>query len=144
MFENKIRYFYDVLPNFCRHVGDLGNIRENERGEVKTKIIDRKVSLIGIDSVIGKSMVVSNVIGIGVRANVHLGGQTEFCTNGEHNCLSRGPAREKNSNTELLQCLFVDGRRVVPDERLLCYPTRNVSQVDGYLFRSMTQLVKQH
>ena len=31
-------------------------------GEVKTKIIDRKVSLIGIDSVIGKSMVVSKVM----------------------------------------------------------------------------------
>ena len=33
---------------------------------------------------------------------------------------------EKN-NGELLQSLFFDGRRVVPDERLLCYPTRNVS-----------------
>ena len=43
----------------------------------------------------------------------------------------------------LLQCLFLDSRRVVPDERLLCYPTRNVSQVDRYLFRSVTQLVKQ-
>ena len=28
---------------------------------------------------------------------------------------------------------------MVPDECLLCYPTRNVSQVDGYLFRSVTQ-----
>ena len=58
------------------------------------------------------------------------------------NCLSRGPAREKNNNV-LFQCLCFDDRRVVPDERLLCYPTRNISQVDGYLFRSVTQLVKQ-
>ena len=57
------------------------------------------------------------------------------------NCLSWGPAREKKK--ELLQCLFFDGHRVVSDERLLCYPTRNVSQVDGYLIRSVTQLVKQ-
>ena len=67
------------------------------------------------------------------------GGQTEFV---EHKLFSRGPARGKNNN-DLLQCLFFDGRRVVPDERLLCYPTRNVSQVDGYFFRSVTQLVKQ-
>ena len=52
-------------------------------------------------------------------------------------------AREKRKNNELLQSLFVDGHRVVPDERLLCYPTRNIFQVDGYLFRSVTQLVKQ-
>ena len=52
------------------------------------------------------------------------------------------PPGRKNNN-ELLQCLFFYGRRVVHDERLLCYPTRNVSQVDGYLFRSVTQLVNQ-
>ena len=43
-----------------RHVGDLGNIRENEKGEVKMTLIDRRVSLVGADSVIGKSMVVSS------------------------------------------------------------------------------------
>ena len=53
------------------------------------------------------------------------------------NCFHAAPPGRKNSN-ELLQCLFVDGRRAVPDERLLCYPTRKVSQVDGYLFRSVT------
>ena len=52
-------------------------------------------------------------------------------------------AREKNNNNELLQNLFFYGRRVVPGERLLCYHTQNVSRVDGYLFRSVTQLVKQ-
>ncbi|KAK2177911.1 hypothetical protein NP493_571g00031 [Ridgeia piscesae] len=41
-----------------RHVGDLGNIRENEKGEVKMTIIDRRVSLVGANSVIEKSMVV--------------------------------------------------------------------------------------
>ena len=80
---------------------------------------------------------------IGVRANIHLGVQIEFRPNGEHKLFSRDPAREKEKNIELLQCLFLDGRRVVPDEHLLCYPTRNLSQVDGYLFRSVTQLVKQ-
>ena len=59
-----------------------------------------------------------------------------------NNCLARSPAREKNNN-ELLQCLFYDSGSVVPGERLLCYPTRNVYQVDGNLFRSVTQLVKQ-
>ena len=48
-------------------------------------------------------------------------------------CNAAQPVR-KNDN-ELLQCLFFDDRRVVLYERLLCYPTRNVSQVDGYLFR---------
>ena len=50
------------------------------------------------------------------------------------NCLSRGRARGKNNN-ELLQNLFSDDRKVVPDGRLLCYPTRNVCQVDGSLLR---------
>ena len=54
------------------------------------------------------------------------------------NCFTRPRQGEKYYN-ELLQCLFFDGRRVVPDVT----PTRNVSQVDGYLFRSVTQLVKQ-
>ena len=53
------------------------------------------------------------------------------------------PSGRKNHN-ELLQCLVFDGRRVVPNERLFCYHTRNVSQVDEYLFRSATQLVKQN
>ena len=51
-------------------------------------------------------------------------------------CHAASPRRKNN---ELLLCLFFDGRRVVPDEHLLCYPTQNVSQVDGYLFRSVTQ-----
>ena len=32
---------------------------------------------------------------IGVRANIHLGGETDFCPNGEHRLFSHGPAREK-------------------------------------------------
>ena len=41
-------------------------------------------------------------------------------------CLVALPGRKNNN--ELLQSLFFDGCRVVPDERLLCYPTRNVSR----------------
>ena len=59
----------------------------------------------------------------GVRANIHLRGQTEFCPNGKHKLFSCDPPGRKNNN-EVLQCLFFDGRRVVPDERLLCYPAR--------------------
>ena len=44
------------------------------------------------------------------------------------NCLSRGSVGEKKNNNELLQSLFFEGHRVVPDERLLCYPTRNIFQ----------------
>ena len=51
---------------------------------------------------------------IGVRANIHLGDQTEFCPNGEHKLFV--------NNNELLQCLFFDDHIVLPDERLLCYP----------------------
>jgi len=42
----------------CRHVGDLGNVLA-ERGVVETTITDRRVSLFGRHSVIGKSIVVS-------------------------------------------------------------------------------------
>ena len=80
---------------------------------------------------------------IGVRANIHVGDQTEFCPYGEHNLFITRPRQGEKNNNELLQCLFLDDRIVVPDERLLCYPTRNVSHVDGYLFRSVTQLVEQ-
>ena len=59
------------------------------------------------------------------------------------NCSSRGPAREKKIKMNCCRASFFDGHRVVHDERLLCYHTRNIFQVDGYLFRSVTQLVKQ-
>ena len=65
---------------------------------------------------------------IGVRANIHLGGQTEFCPNYERKLFVTRPRQGEKNNNELLQSLFFDGRRVVPDERLLCYPTQNVSQ----------------
>ena len=32
-------------------------------------------------------------LNIGVRANIHLGGQTEFCPNGEHNLFVTRPRR---------------------------------------------------
>ena len=65
---------------------------------------------------------------LGVRANIHVGGQTEFCPNGERKLFVTRPRQGEKKNNELLQSLFFDGRRVVPDERLLCYPTRNVYQ----------------
>ena len=59
------------------------------------------------------------------------------------NRLSRGPAKEKKIIMNCYRAYFY-GHMVVPDERLLCYPTRNIFQVDGYLSRSVTQLVKQN
>ena len=43
----------------------------------------------------------------------------EFCPNGERKLIVTRPRQGENDNNELLQSLFVDGRRVVPDERLL-------------------------
>ena len=71
------------------------------------------------------------------------GGQTEFCPNGEHKLFVTRPRQGEKNYDELWQWVFFDGRRVLPDERLLCCPARNVSHVDGYLLRSVTQLVKQ-
>ena len=65
---------------------------------------------------------------IRVRANIHLGGQTEFCSNGERKLFVTRPRQGEKNNNELLQSLFFDGRRVVPNELFPCYPTRNVSQ----------------
>ena len=69
------------------------------------------------------------VSGIGVRANIHWGGggQTEFCPNGECNLFVTRPRQGEKIILNYCRAFF-DGRRVVPDERLLCYPTRNVSQ----------------
>ena len=41
-----------------RHVGDLGNIYAGKNGIVKTTIKDRKVRLMGKNSVIGRSMII--------------------------------------------------------------------------------------
>ena len=62
---------------------------------------------------------------IGVRANIH------FCPNGERKLFVTRPRQGEKNNNELLQSIFFDIHRVVPDERLLCYPTRNIFQVDG-------------
>ena len=39
---------------------------------------------------------------IGVRANIHSGVKPSFARMANENCLSRGPAREKKINNELL------------------------------------------
>ena len=46
-------------------------------------------------------------------------------------CHAAPPGRKKYQST--IAVPIFDGRRLVPDEHLLCYPTRNVSQV---LFRT--------
>ncbi|KAF0517009.1 copper/zinc binding superoxide dismutase [Gigaspora margarita] len=41
-----------------RHVGDLGNVKASQDGIVKTKIIDKLLTLIGPNSVIGRTVIV--------------------------------------------------------------------------------------
>ena len=56
-----------------------------------------------------------HVISIGVRANIHLGGQTEFCPNGEHNLFVTRPRQgEKNNNEPLFAVPISDGRGLYP------------------------------
>ena len=78
---------------------------------------------------------------IGIQANIHLGGQTKFFPNGENKLYVMRPRPgEEKKIMNYCSAYFFEGGRVVPDERLLCYPTQNISRVDGYLFRSVTQL----
>lgn len=41
-----------------RHVGDLGNVRTNEKGEAKGSFTDSLITLFGANSIIGRSVVV--------------------------------------------------------------------------------------
>ena len=50
------------LPIFYRHVGDLGNLWEDEYGEVQTMFRDDVISLNGKNSIIGRAAVVSTVL----------------------------------------------------------------------------------
>jgi len=43
---------------YCRHVGDLGNVVADEKGEADIQIKDSKITLTGPNSVIGRSLVV--------------------------------------------------------------------------------------
>ena len=47
------------------------------------------------------------------------GGQTEFCPNGEHKLFVMRPRQGEKNKNDLLQCLFVDGRRVVPNDNTI-------------------------
>ena len=80
---------------------------------------------------------------ISLRANIHLGESNRVLPEWRTQIVCHAAPPGRKNNNELLQSVFFDGNRVVPDERLLCYPTRNIFQVDGYLFRSVTRLVKQ-
>ena len=58
--------------------------------------IRKQLSKMGRNNACELDNLLIEAIIIGVRADIHLGGQTEFHPNGEHNLfLSRGPAREK-------------------------------------------------
>ena len=45
-----------------RHIGDLGNVTADEKGEATIKITDKQLCLSGPHSIIGRSMVVSACI----------------------------------------------------------------------------------
>jgi len=45
-----------------RHVGDLGNFKADYKGKVFMKFQDKKVSLHGINNVIGRTVVVRSLI----------------------------------------------------------------------------------
>ena len=47
-------------------------------------------------------------IGIGVRANIHLGVKPSFARMAKTTCLSRGPAREKVENCPVRLCVSAD------------------------------------
>ena len=51
---------------------------------------------------------------ISVRANIHLGGKTEFCPNGERKLFVTWPRQREKNNNELLQSLFFDGSPLLP------------------------------
>ena len=44
--------------DFIRHVGDLGNLLADKEGIAETCIMDRMVTLFGVNSVLGRSIVV--------------------------------------------------------------------------------------
>ena len=53
---------------YNRHVGDLGNIRANNNGIVKIKILDKLITLSGKCNIIGRSIVIHELcddLGIG-------------------------------------------------------------------------------
>ena len=45
--------------------------------------------------------------GIGVRANIHLGAQTEFCPNGEHKLFVTRPRQGEKNNNELHIAVYI-------------------------------------
>ena len=51
--------------HYYRHVGDLGNVEADEKGEAAINIKDSKVTLTGPNSVIGRSLVVGVFVPIG-------------------------------------------------------------------------------
>ena len=59
---------------------------------------------------------------IGVRANINLGGQTEFCPNGEHNLFVARPRQGEKKWTIVAVPIF-DRRRLYPMNVSFVTPT---------------------
>ncbi len=50
-----------LLVSFYSHYGDLGNITADKDGKAKIDMTDKLVSIIGKDSVVGRTIVVSKL-----------------------------------------------------------------------------------
>ena len=48
-----------MLIFICRHVGDLGNVYEDDEGNVMVHFTDPVIRLSGTHNIVGKSVVVS-------------------------------------------------------------------------------------
>ena len=48
-----------LIFNLCSHYGDLGNITADDKGVAKVDITDKLVTIVGKDSVVGRTIVVS-------------------------------------------------------------------------------------
>ncbi|KAA0203741.1 Superoxide dismutase-like [Hyalella azteca] len=55
---NPFERVHGAPHDHVRHVGDLGNIVANERGEALVDITDHQVTLVGPNSVVGRAFVV--------------------------------------------------------------------------------------
>lgn len=53
------KYF---IVEYLRHAGDLGNVIAGEDGVAKIEIVDKQIPLIGKNSIIGRSLVVSTAV----------------------------------------------------------------------------------
>ena len=57
----------------CSHYGDLGNITADDKGVAKVDITDKLVSIVGKDSVVGRTIVVSQTSNFHITTYLHWG-----------------------------------------------------------------------